>query len=195
MPINLQHPSQTPVVLNCTIPVVVDWLADMGLLWILLLHRSTDISAILTSISPLLSGQIEDVELCLVSISCGGVGVLVDSLTSPHCRLHMLELWRCIMSNKDYCHLTTAIATSNLKYFISDRLRIDAAAGKALARALTQSKTMENVKVEEDPKDSEVARALVEAMNHSSVKKLVIGLHCKEAVSECFFPKDRVEFR
>ena len=43
--------------------------------------------------------------------------------------------------------------------------------------------------------ESEVATALVEAMNHSSVKKLRIGGDCKEAVSECSFPTDRVEFQ
>ena len=78
-------------------------------------------------------------------------------------------------------------------HFESINLSIDVAAGKALARALTQSKTLEEV--EDDPMDSGVARALVEAMNHSSVKKLVIGYNCKEAVSECSFPADRVEVR
>ena len=78
-------------------------------------------------------------------------------------------------------------------HFNSFHLSIDVAAGKALAKALIQSKTLEEVKVEENPMDSEVVRALVEAMNHSSVKKLRIGWNCKEAVSECSFPTDRVE--
>ena len=99
------------------------------------------------------------------------------------------------LTSKDYCHFTTAIATSNLKYFISDCLRIDAAASKVLARALTQSKTLENVKVEEDPMDSKVARALVEAINHSIVwRNWWLDCIDEEAVSECSFPTDRVEF-
>jgi len=181
--------------LYCTILVVVDKLVDKKLLWCCLLHRATDISPFLTSISPVLSGQIEELELGNVSISSRGVGVLVHSLTSPHCRLHNLVLKSCTISSSDYCHLTTAIATSNLKHFYSSYLSIDVAAGKALARALTQSKTLEEVVVLVDPMDNEVARALVEAMNHSSVKKLWIGYDCKKAVSECSFPTDRVVFR
>ena len=127
------------------------------------------------------------------SISSRSAGVLVHSLTFPHCPLHKLELRSCTISSSDYCHLTTAIATSNLTHFESSSLSIDVAAGKALARALTQSKTLEEVIVWEDPMDSEVARALVEAMNHSSVKKLTVGFNCSEAVSECSFPTDRVK--
>ena len=173
---------------------MVDKLVDKNLLWCCLLHRETDISPFLTSISPVLSGQIEKFVLSYVSISSRGVGVLVHSLTSPHCRLHKLTLIGCTISSSDYCHLTTAIATNNLTHFVSSFLSIDVAAGKALARALKQNKTLEEVNVWENPMDSEVARALVEAMNHSSVKKLKIGYRCKEAVSECSFPTDRVEF-
>ena len=172
---------------------MVDKLVDKNLLWCCLLHRETDISPFLTSISPVLSGQIEELDVRDVSISSRGVGVLVHSLTSPHCRLHTLGLFECTISSSDYCHLTTAIATSNLPQFHSSYLGIDVAAGKALARALTQNKTLEEVSVFEDPMDKEVARALVEAMNHSSIIRLEIGRHCKEAVSECSFPTDRVE--
>ena len=157
-----------------------------------MLHRETDIYLFLTGISPLISGKLEKLELQRVSINSRAVGVLVHSLTSPHCCLQNLKLTQCTIFSSDYCLLTTAIATSNLTYFDSSFLRIDVAAGKALARALTQSKTLEEVIVWEDPMDSEVARALVEAMNHSSVKKLKIGLNCEEAVSECSFPTDRV---
>ena len=161
-------------------------------MWYCLLHRETDISPSLTSISPVLSGQIEGLELEDISISSRGVGVLVHSLTSPHCRLRKMWLWNCSISSIDYCHLTTAIATSNLTQFTSSSLSIDVAAGKALARALTQSKTLEVVKVWEDPMDCGVARALLEAMNHSSVKKLWIAQISNEA--ECSFPIDRVKF-
>ena len=157
------------------------------------LHKKTDISPFLTSISPVLSGQIEELLLSDVSISSRGVGILVHSMTSPHCRLHKLLISGCIISSSDYCHLTTAIATSNMTYFHPSSLSINVAAGKALARALTQSKTLEEVHVLDYSMNSEVARALVEAMNHSSVKILRIGYHCKEAVSECFFPTNRVK--
>ena len=156
-------------------------------------HRATDISSFMTSISPVLDGQIEELRLHMFSVSSKGVGVLVHSLASPHCCLHKLVLIDCNISSSDYCHLTTAIATSNLKRFDSSNLSIDVAAGKALARALTQSKTLELVGVYEFPVDSEVARALVEAMNHSSVKKLKIGHGCREAVSECSHLTGRVE--
>ena len=129
-----------------------------------------------------------------VSISSRGVGVLVHSLTSPHCHLRRLELWSCTISSSDYCHLTTGIATSNLTFFHSSYLSIDVAAGKALARALTQSKTLEMIRLLENPMDIEVVRAMIEAMKHSSVKRLRIGWNCKEAVSEWSPPTDRVEF-
>ena len=143
-----------------------------------------DISPFLTSISPVL--KIDRLELQSASISSSGVGVLVNSIK--------LTLIECTISSSDYCDLTKAIATSNLIQFTSCRLSIDVAAGKALARALKQSKTLEVVRVLEESMDIRVARALVKAMNHSSVKKLMIGSNCKEAVSECSFPTDRVEF-
>ena len=43
------------------------------------------------------------------------------------------------------------------------------------------------------PMKAEVAQILVEAMNHSSVKKLKIGDVCRGAVSECSYPTDKVE--
>ena len=186
--------SSSCAVLYCTILVVVDKLVDKNLLWCCLLHRETDISSFLTSISPVLSGRIVKLRLQDVSISSSGVGVLVQSLTSPHCCLHKLDLFRCTIFSSDYCHLTTAIATSNFTHFHSSFLSIDVAVGEALARALTQSKTLEVVEVLEYPIDSEVARAVIEAMNHSSVKKLMIGWDCNKAVSECSFPTDRVKF-
>ena len=155
-------------------------------------HRGFDVNPFLTSISPALSSQIEALVVLHFSINSRCVGVLVHSLASPCCCLRRLSLWNNIISSSDYCHLTTAIATSNLTHFTSVELSIDVTAGKALARALTQTKTLEEVHVEEDPMDSEVAIVLVEAMNHSSVGQLFVGYNCKEAVSECSFPVLRV---
>ena len=155
------------------------------------MHRGFDVAPFLTSISPALSGQIEALVVVNLSINSRCVGVLVDSLAS---HLRRLSLYNNLISSHNYCHLTTAIATSNLTHFISVELNIDVAAGKALARALTQSKTLEEVRVQEDPMDSEVARVLVEAMNHSSVGILLVGNNCKEAVSGCSFPVFKVTF-
>ena len=60
---------------------------------------------------------------------------------------------------------------------------------------MTQSKTLEEVKVQEYPMmdNDEVAHTLLEAMNHSSVKKLMIGGVSKDAVSGCSYPTDKVK--
>ena len=95
----------------------------MAELWYCLLHREpTDITPFLTSISPLLAGQIQYLELRRVPINSGaGVEVLVHSLTSPHSSLHKLKFCSdCTISSSDYHHLTTAIATSNLTHFTTD---------------------------------------------------------------------------
>ena len=129
-----------------------------------------------------------------VSINSGCVEVLIHSLTSPHSHLLKLELWECTISSSDYCHLTTAIPTSNLTHFTTSRLGTDVSSAKGLARALTQSKTLEEVEVtREFPMNNEVAQILLEAMNHSSVKKLKIGYVNKDAVSGCSYPTDKVE--
>ena len=161
-----------------------------------MLHR--DITPFLTSISPLLAGQIEHLHLRFVSINSGaGVGVLVHSLTSPHSSLHNLELYYCTISSSDYHHLTTAIATSNLTHFTTElcSLHIDVSAAKGLATALTHSKTLESVVVKEYPTtNNDVVRVLLEAMNYSRVEKLVIGRVSKGTVLDYSYPTDRVKF-
>ena len=57
---------------------------------------------------------------------------------------------------------------------------------------MTQSKTLEEVAVEEKM-NNEVAQILLEAMSHSSVKKLKIERVSKDAVSRCSYPTDKVE--
>ena len=160
-----------------------------------LLHRETDITTSLTCISPVLAGQIEELELSDVSINSICVEVLIYSLTSPHSCLLKLGLWECTISSSDYCHLTTAIPTSNLTHFTTNRLGTDVSSAKGLARAMTQSKTLEEVRVWEHriSMNNEVAQILLEAMNHSSVKKLTIGHVSKDAVSGCSYPTDKVE--
>ena len=101
----------------------------------------------------------------------------------------------CTISSSDYCHLTTAIPTSNLTHFTTHHLGTDVSSAKGLARAMTQSKTLEEVEVMgEFPMNNEVAQILLEAMNHSSVKKLMIGyVSNKDVVSGCSYPTDKVE--
>ena len=155
-----------------------------------LLHREPlDVTPFLTSISPL---QIEYLKLKLVSIDSGEcVGVLVQLLTSS---LHKLILYGLTISSSDYHHLTTAIATSNLTHFNTGYcLHFDVSAAKGLATALTHSKTLEWVNVEDDPMTRETATILAEAMNHSNVKKLEIGYVSKGTVLGCSYPTDRVK--
>ena len=161
-----------------------------------MLHREpTDITPFLTSISPLLAGQIEHLQLRRVPINSGaGVEVLVHSLTSPHSSLHKLVLWDCTIFSSDYHHLTTAIATSNLTHFITDHsLHNDVSAAKGLATALTHSKTLERVVVMELPINNDVVRVLLEAMNHGRVEKLKIGRVSKDTVLDYSYPTDRVK--
>ena len=160
-------------------------------------YTCSDITPFLTGISPLLE-RIEHLQLRYVSISSGAcVEVLVHSLTSPHSSLHKLELLDCTISSSDYHHLTTAIATSNLTHFTTYcSLHIDVTAAKGLATALTHSKTLEEVEVEERPIISnDVVQVLAEAMNHSRVKKLEIGYVSKDTVLDYSYPTDRVKIR
>ena len=158
-----------------------------------LLHRETDIASSLTGISPVLAGQIEQLTLPIVSINSGCVEVLIHSLTSPHSRLLKLELSRCTISSSDYCHLTTAIPTSNLTHFATINLGTDILSAKGLARAMTQRNKLEEVVVMEYPIHNKVAQILLEAMNYSSVKKLMIRDVSKDVVSKCSYPTDKVE--
>ena len=159
-----------------------------------MLHRDreTDITSLLSGISTLLAGQLEELTVSHVSINSGCVKALIHSLT--HSRLLKLGLSYCIISSSDYCHLTTAIPTSNLTHFTTNRLGTDVSSAKGLARAMTQSKTLEEVEVTwEFSMNNEVAQILLEVMNHSSVKKLKIGYVSKDAVLGCSYPTDKVE--
>ena len=158
-----------------------------------MLHRETDITSSLTGISPVLVKQIEKLTLSDVSINSGCVEVLIHSLTPPHSRLFKLKLWKCTISSSDFCHLATAIPTSNLTHFTIKSLGIEVSSAKKLARALTQSKTLEEVVVWEHHVNNEVAQILLLAMNHSNVNKLKIRRVSKDVVSECSYPADKVE--
>ena len=160
-----------------------------------MLHRETDITSLLIEILPVPDRQIaiEQLKLSNVSINSGCVEVLIHSLTSPHSRLLKLELFMCTISSSDYCHLTTAIPTSNLTHFTTSKVGTDVSSAKGLARAMTQSKTLEEVHMCEHTMNKEVAQILLEAMNHSGVKKLKIEKVSKDAVSGCSYRTDKVE--
>lgn len=164
---------------------------------IFVLHSgSKDITPFLHSIVPLLCRQIVNFYLSDIFITIAEVDILINTLTSPCCHLQNLTLSHCAISSSDYYKLTTAaIANGNLKMFVSSHLHIDVAAAKGLAIALKESKSLKHVWVDEYPMDTDVARTLVEAMNHSEVEILQLGFDCTEKiVSDCFYPKDRVKF-
>ena len=58
---------------------------------------------------------------------------------------------------------------------------------------MTQSNKLEEVVVMEYPIHNKVAQILLEAMNYSSVKKLMIRDVSKDVVSKCSYPTDKVE--
>ena len=168
------------------------------MLWCCLLHRETDISPFLTSISPVLSGQIKDLELFNVSISRRGVGVLVHSLTSPHCHLHELSLFHCPISSSDYCHLTTAIANSGLTHYISYKHSTDFAYSNVVVRALTQSKTQREVGLfrlrycevrEPQNSISNFSLPSFPPLSPPPVKGTVVVKNCKDLLSKIGFCK------
>ena len=77
-----------------------------------------------------------------------------------------------------------------------DNSGINLVRGRSLAKLLTQSKTLEEVTVEmgiEYTNNCNVARLLVEAMTHSSVKKLILYTLYYCDVSDIHYDRDRVE--
>ena len=119
--------------------------------------------------------------------------------------LSNLTLEDCLISSTDFDSLTAAIATSKLKQleiayvsFWPSSFGINIVRGRSLAKLLTQSKTLEDVTVVMDSEleytnDCNVARLLVEAMTHSSVKKLSLGDLDYCDISDIHYDRDRVE--
>ena len=117
--------------------------------------------------------------------------------------LNNLTLQDCLISSTDLDSLTTAIATSKLKQleiayvsFWPSSFGINLVRGQSLAKLLTQSKTLEEVIVVMDSEytnDCNVARLLVKAMTHSSVKKLSLGTLDYCDISDIHYDRDRIE--
>lgn len=117
--------------------------------------------------------------------------------------LNNLTLQDCLISSTDFDSLTSAIATSKLKQleiayvsFWPSSFGINLVRGQSLAKLLTQSKTLEEVTVVMDSEytnDCNVARLLVEAMTHSTVKKLSLGTLDYCDISDIHYDRDRIE--
>ena len=158
------------------------------------LHSENDVTSSLAGILPVLAGQIEDILLFSITINSGCLELLIHLLTLPNSRLLKLELSSCDISNSDYCHLTTAIPTSNLTHFTSNTQNINVSIAMGIAEAMTQSKTLEEVAVDEGINlENGVLQVLLEAMNHSSMKKLKLRPVHKNTVIQCSYPIDKVE--
>ena len=171
---------------------MVPYVIHLIILVIFYLHSgSNNITPFLTSIGSLLCRRIS-FHLAYIFITIADVDILKNAITSPFCQLHTLRLHACTISSSDYYSLTTTLANSNLKIFQCSSLSIDVGAAKGLAIALKESKSLKLVEVREDPMDTEVARLLVEAMNHSEVETLAIGPKCKDIISNCSYPKGKV---
>ena len=125
----------------------------------------------------------------------------IAHLLNTSLKLNNLTLSNCLITSTDFDSLTTAIATSKLKhltitFFMGSNFGINLVRGWSLAKLLTQSKTLEEVTVEmgiEYTNNCNVARLLVEAMTHSSVKKLILYTLYYCDVSDIHYDRDRVE--
>ena len=161
-----------------------------------LLHRhGTNITPSLESISPLLVGKIDDLCLDNFFINCTCESSFINSLTSPHSSLLKLTVSHCSFSSGVYNRLITAIATSKLTHF-NISCDLDITRAKVLATLLVDSKTLEEVKVIEQPTiNNIVALILAHAMSYSSVKNLTIGCLSEYIVLDCHYPTDRVKLK
>ena len=142
---------------------------------VILLHSETDITSSLSGISPVLAGQIEELTLlwCLhQQWVCCGTNTLIDITSLPSTQAVTCH-------SAPYPAVTTVISPQpyppvTWHTLLPAELDTDVSSAKGLARALTQSKTLEEVHstVWASMMTNEVAQILLEAMNHSSVKKL-----------------------
>ena len=116
--------------------------------------------------------------------------------------LNHLTLVDCQLSSTDFDNFANAIATSKLKHLkiscwhSSCNVGINPVRGQSLAELLTQSKTLEEVTVEmnsEYTNNCNIVRLLVEAMSHSSVKKLQLKTADYCDVSKVHYDRDRVK--
>ena len=116
--------------------------------------------------------------------------------------LNNLTLHNCMISSTDFDSITTVIATSKLKhleiiYSWSSSFGINRnVKGQSLTKLLIQSKTLEEVMVKissEYTNSCDVVRFLVEAMAHSSVKKLIVETIDFCDVSDIHYDRYRVK--
>ena len=162
--------------------------------------HSNDVCPILERTLPKLANKLKTFGLhnVLIDRSCvHGIAHLMNN------SLNNLTLFNCLITSIDFDNLTTAIATSKLKhlkityqYYQSSTFGINLVRGRSLAKLFTQSKTLEEVEVlmySEHTNDCDVAQLLVEAMTHSSVKKLMLKTLYYCDLSDIHYDRDRVQ--
>ena len=137
---------------------------------------------------PKLAGTLESLILFEVPINHICINALEYLLKFS---LSQLALTSCAISSNDCEHLTTAIIKSELKHLNLSGVEFDLVMGNSLAQLLTQTTTLEVVQV---IGKCTVVKLLVEAMTHSSVKKLVIDKNCKESLANIPYSRDRILF-
>ena len=157
--------------------------------------HSNDACLILERNLPKLANKLKTFALSNVLIDHSCVSGIAHLLNTS---LKNLTLKNYRISSTDFDSLTAAIATSELKKLEITPDIINPVRGQSLAKLLTQSKTLEEVTVvmgSEYTNNCNVARLLVEAMTHSSVKNLKLRLktyhYCD--VSDIHYDRDRVE--
>lgn len=154
--------------------------------------RKTDICPLLQRSLPKLYGKLEVLSLSDITLLYSCVSEL-SRLTS----IKTLGLYDCTISIGNFNHLTTAITTViELNKLVLYNLGIDLKMAKSLARLITESKTLEEVTVwqYETAKDCDVARMLVEAMKHSSVKGLTVDANCENSLANIPHSRKRIKF-
>ena len=165
--------------------------------------HSNDVCPILERTLPKLANKLKTFGLhnVLIDHSCvHGIAQLMNTSLSN------LTLEDCKITSTDFDSLTTAIATSKLKHlkiiyyhfhlFRAPTFGINLVRGQSLAKLLTKSKTLEKVTVAmygEYTNTCNVVRLLVEAMTHSSIKKLILYTFFNCDVSDIHYDRDRVE--
>ena len=180
-----------------TLQQCVYWLPLKCVLLYLFPMNHSDVCSILETNLPKLSHKLKTFALRDVHIDQLCLHGIAHLLTTS---LNNLTLRNCLFSSTDFDSLTTAIATSKLKHlkiiFFGFNFGMNLVRGQSLAKLLTQSKTLEEVIVVmhlEYTNNCNVARLLVEAMTHSSVKKLIVQTLWKCDVSDIHYDRDRVE--
>ena len=138
--------------------------------------RVSDICASMQKDLPKVVGKSNHLYLVNVFIDDLCTNESIRLLTSNS--LELLFIFNSTISRNNWNHLTTAIAaTSGLKqlYIVNIGIGIDSVMEVYLARALKQTKTLEEVTVIECEMEFIITILLLGAMSEISVKKMFVG--------------------